>query len=159
MCGSTRLASLVLPPPPSHVMRLRSLTTIALCAAALPAAPAHAFTVSPQAEIRPPARFPVALAGGFEQGERIPKGHVLLRRSVGIRVDEGKRKVRFRCPGGRRIRTLGLNDPSNVGVEVPKRMRKYTRRTRLTLNAYAASTLVEPGETARGRIYVLCGRR
>jgi hypothetical protein len=132
----------------------------ASCAAvALPAPAAQAFEVSPQAEIRPPKRFPVAMPGGFKQGARIPRGHVLLRRSVAITVREGRRDVVFRCPGGRRVRTIATNDPSPVGIGVDRDMRDYTRRSRIRLFVYAASTLVEPGETARGRVYVLCRPR
>jgi len=140
-------------------MRSRLLLALLLCCAALPAGAAEAFTVSGQAEIRPPKRFPVAMPGGFKQGARIPRGHVLLRRSVEIFVREGNRNVVFRCPGGRRIRTIATNDPSPVGIGVANDQRGYTRRSRIRLFVYAASTLVRPGEAARGRIYVLCRPR
>jgi hypothetical protein len=35
---------------------------------------AGAATVSPQADLRFPGRFPVALPGGYRQGARIPRG-------------------------------------------------------------------------------------
>jgi hypothetical protein len=134
------------------------LTTCAACAC-LPAGAAEAFEVSPQAEIRPPKRFPVAMPGGYKQGARIPRGHVLLRRSVAITVREGRRNITFRCPGGRRVRTIATNDPSPVGIGISDDMRNYTRRSKLRLYVYAARTLVEPGEVARGRVYVLCRPR
>jgi hypothetical protein len=141
---------------------LRTATALlATCAAAacLPAGTADAFEVSSQVEIRPPKRFPVAMPGGFKQGARIPRGHVLLRRSVAITVREGRRNITFTCPGGRRVRTIATNDPSPVGIGIGDDMRNYTRRSKLRLFVYAARTLVEPGETARGRVYVLCRPR
>jgi hypothetical protein len=153
---------LELPHSVTSTVNVRLLTIVllaAVAAVALPAAAAHAFEVSAQAELRPPKRFPAALPGGFRQGERIPRGHVLLRRSVAIRVSEGRRNVRFRCPGGRRVRTIGANDPSPVGMGVDRDMRDYTRRSKLRLFVYAARQLVDPGEVARGRIYVLCRPR
>jgi hypothetical protein len=142
---------------PSRLLLPAGLCAIA--ALALPAAPADAFTVSAQAEIRPPKRFPVALAGGFAQGERIPRGHVLLRRTVQIAAREGNRNVTFTCPGRRRVRTIGLNDPSTIGLGVSNAMRRYTRRTRVTLFVYAPASVVGPAGTGRGRVYVLCRRR
>ena len=159
MCGGTGSATLVLPPSALTTMRLRSLTALAVCAAAVPAAPAHAFSVSPQAEIRPPARLPVAMPGGYRQGTRIPRRHVLLRRSVAIVSTDGKRAVRFRCPGGKRIRSIAINDGSGVGIELPRDQLPYTRRSRVRLNVYASRQVVGPGETATGRLYVLCGPR
>jgi hypothetical protein len=143
------------------MLRSLLLTALAACAAAvaLPAPGAVAFDVSGQAEIRPPQRFPVAMPGGFRQGARIPRGHVLLRRSVAITVREGRRNVVFTCPGRRRARTIATNDPSPVGIGVDRDMRNYQRRSRIRLFVYAARTLVEPGETARGRVYVLCRPR
>ena len=136
------------------------IALLATCAAAaLPAGSAQAFEVSAQAEIRPPKRFPVAMPGGFKQGARIPRGHVLLRRSVAITVREGRRNITFTCPGDRRVRTIATNDPSPVGIGIDRDMRNYTRRSKLRLFVYAARTLVEPGETARGRVYVLCRPR
>jgi hypothetical protein len=133
---------------------------LATCAVAalLPVGAAEAFEVSPQAEIRPPKRFPVAMPGGFKQGARIPRGHVLLRRSVAITRGEGRRYIVFRCPGGRRVRTIAGNDPSPVGLGVENDQLPYTRRSRLRLFVYAAP-MVERGETARGRVYVLCRPR
>ena len=142
--------------------RLRTATALlATCAAAacLPAGTADAFEVSSQVEIRPPKRFPVAMPGGFKRGARIPRGHVLLRRSVAITRGEGRRNITFTCPGGRRVRTIATNDPSPVGIGIGDDMRNYTRRSKLRLFVYAAPTLVEPGETARGRVYVLCRPR
>jgi hypothetical protein len=139
-----------------------AIALLATCAAGacLPAGTAEAFfDVSSQAEIRPPKRFPVAMPGGFKQGERIPRGHVLLRRSVAITRSEGRRNITFTCPGGRRVRTIATNDPSPVGIGISEDMRNYTRRSKLRLFVYAAPTLVERDETARGRVYVLCRPR
>lgn len=154
---------LVLPHSVSSSMnRLRpAIALLATCAACagLPAGAADAFEASSQAEIRPPERFPVAMPGGYRQGARIPRDHVLLRRSVEIAVREGRRNITFSCPGSRRVRTIATNDPSPVGIGVSDDMRDYTRRSRLRLFVYAARTLVEPGEIARGRVYVLCRPR
>ena len=162
MCGSTRCVTLCSRTPFSVPDMLRIATALLAtfaAAAALPAGTAHAFEVSSQAEIRPPKRFPVAMPGGFKQGARIPRGHVLLRRSVAITRGDGRRNIVFRCPGGRRVRTIASNDPSPVGLGVDSDQLPYTRRSRLRLFVYAAPTLVEPGETARGRVYVLCRPR
>ena len=166
MCGGTRSVTLCsrtpFPVTEMHRTRRPAIALLATCAAAagfLPAAPAEAFEVSAQAEIRPPKRFPVAMPGGFKRGARIPRGHVLLRRSVAITREDGRRNIVFRCPGGRRVRTVATNDPSPVGIGVDEDMRNYTRRSRLRLFVYAARTLVDPGETARGRVYVLCRPR
>jgi hypothetical protein len=132
------------------------LATVALTAAT--AGSAHAVTVSAQAELRYPKTFPAALAGGFKQGERIPRGWVLLRRTASITREEGRHNVRFRCPGNRRVWTIGMNDPSELGLGVDNEMRNYRRRKAVRLFIYA-STLVERGEAARGQIYVLCRPR
>ena len=139
--------------------RSRSLIVLTACAAlaGLPSA-AEAFEVSGQAEIRPPKRFPVAMPGGFKQGARIPRGHVLLRRSVSITRADGQRNITFTCPGRRRVRTIALNDPSNIGLGVDDSQLPYTRRTRIRLFVYAAPS-IDRGETARGRVYVLCRPR
>lgn len=163
MVGEHKVRHLVLPyfVFVTDMHRLRTATAlIATCAAAalLPAGTAEAFDVSPQTEIRPPKRFPVAMPGGFRQGARIPRGHVLLRRSVAITRSDGKRNIVFRCPGGRRVRTIAGNDPSPVGLGVDRDQLPYTRRSRLRLFVYAAP-MVERGETARGRVYVLCRPR
>ena len=163
MCGGTRSVTLCSRTPFSvqDMHRLRTATAIlATCTAAawLPAGTAEAFEVSSQAEIRPPKRFPVAMPGGFRQGARIPRGHVLLRRSVAITRADGRRNIVFRCPGGRRVRTIAGNDPSPVGLGVESDQLPYTRRSRLRLFVYAAP-MVERGETARGRVYVLCRPR
>jgi hypothetical protein len=144
---------------PTVTRRACSVAALAgvVLAAAAPGA-AGAATVSPQAELRAPARFPAALPGGFKRGERIPRGFVLLRRRVALGPRDGDVAVRFRCPGRRKIRTLGLNDPSDVGIRLPAGQRGYDRRSRVTLVAYR-SPLVGDGETARGRLYVLCRRR
>jgi hypothetical protein len=161
--GEHKVRHLVLTQPFPHYnpMRSRPLIALGLCSAiaAVPAGTAEAFTVSSQAEIRPPKRFPVAMPGGFKQGARIPRGNVLLRRSVEIFVREGRRNITFRCPGGRRIRTIATNDPSPVGLGVENDQRNYTRRSSIRLFVYAARTLVGPGEAARGRVYVLCRPR
>lgn len=143
-------------------MRSRHLIALAAAATAglaVPAGPAVASTVSPQAEIRPPARFPVAMPGRFKQGARIPRGHVLLRRSVTIGEREGRLNVTFRCPGGRRVRTIATNDPATIVINIREDQRNYTRRSRLTLFTYAPRALVGAGGTGRGRIYVLCRPR
>ena len=163
MCGGTRSVTLCsrTPFPVTEMHRTRpAIALLATCAAvaSLPAAPAEAFEVSSQAEIRPPKRFPVAMPGGFKQGARIPRGHVLLRRSVAITRADGKRNIVFRCPDGRRVRTIAGNDPSPVGLGVDRDQLPYTRRSRLRLFVYAAP-MVERGETARGRVYVLCRPR
>ena len=164
MCGGTRCVTFCPRTPFSLPEMHRTRPAIALLAtcaalAALPAGAAEAFEVSPQAEIRPPKRFPVAMPGGFKRGARISRGHVLLRRSVAITRSEGRRNITFTCPGGRRVRTIATNDPSPVGIGIDDDMRNYTRRSRLRLFVYAARTLVDPGETARGRVYVLCRPR
>jgi hypothetical protein len=137
-----------------HPLLIAVLLAAALVAATAPGW-ARAATISSQAELRPPKRFPVAMAGGYQQGKRIPRGHVLLRRSVAVATDE-RVTVRFRCPGRRTIRTIGLNDPGDVGIQLPRSQRHYDRHRRVRLIAYASPNL-DPGEVARGRVYVLCG--
>jgi hypothetical protein len=65
--------------------------------------------------------------------------------------------VRVRCPGRRRIRTLGLNDPSDLGIRIPASQRRYDRRSRIRIRV-DRSPLVPRRLPVRGRVYVLCGR-
>jgi hypothetical protein len=131
---------------------------LTLGAVTLGAGPAEAVTVSPQTELRSPKTFPVAMPGRFKQGARIPRTWVLLRRTVEMRASEGRAEVEFRCPGRRRVWTIATNDPGEIGIELPERMRNYRARTVLRLRAYASPNV--PGDDlARGRIYVLCRPR
>ena len=149
MTGRPRLLSVAL-------LLTGVLAAVVLLAAATPER-ARAATVGPQAELRFPGRFPVALPGGFKQGARIPRGFVLLRRSVELAPGERSTTVRYRCPGRRRIRTIGLNDPSGLGIRLPAGQRNYLRRSAIAIIA-DRSPLVPRGRPARGRLYVLCGR-
>lgn len=138
----------------------RSLLLLALCAVAVALAaatpPASAATISPQAELRTPGTFPVDLPGGYRQGRRIPRGWVLLRRSIELAPGEERAAATFRCPGRTRIRTIGLNDPSDVGLIVRRSQLPYVGRRSMRIDFFPSPKAQREGRAARGRAYVLC---
>ena len=131
----------------------KHLLPAVLVAAAVPA-PAAAAEIHPQTVLK--GRFPVAMPGGYEIGERIPRGARLLRRRVALDRDDAAVPTRFTCPGRRRVRTIAANDPGDVGFRVPSSQLPYTKRRAITLELFPAPTTEE--FPARGRVYVLCRR-
>lgn len=156
-----RMSLLPLPEPRTAAA---ALSAAAACACALAGGaaavePAFAATISPQSELRAPRTFPVDMFGGYRQGQRIPRGFVLLRRSVELAPGERRAETTFRCPGGRRVRSLALNDPSDIGFVVPSDQAKYTRRSTLRLQLFPSPDARRENRPARGRAYVLCRPR
>lgn len=150
-------------PLPAPRTAAAALSAAAACACALAGAVAtplaSAATISPQAELRAPRTFPVDMVGGFRQGERIPKGWVLLRRTVELAPGERRAETTFTCARRMRIRSLALNDPSDIGFVVPRDQPRYTRSSRLRLELFPSPQARQEHRPARGRAYVLCRPR
>jgi hypothetical protein len=128
----------------------------------LDAATSHAATpaIGRQETLRSPTRFPIDFPGRrYEQGATIPRRNAVLRRRVHLPRDSGRRAVRFTCPRGMVALTPGLNDPSEVGIEVTDLGQyKHPRRVFRLWIKPAPARFVK-GPTADARVYVLCGPR
>jgi hypothetical protein len=135
-------------------LRLLAVTVLAACAAAFPA-PASAADIGPQEVVK--GRFPVAMPGGYKQGAKIPRGHTLIRRRVAVERDERGVPMRMTCKKGQVIRTLAMNDPSDVGYSIDRNSIPYGNKRSLRMKLFPRPGLDE--YPARGRLYVLCRKR
>jgi len=143
---------------PRPLAAAAALSVAAACAGSA-AAVADAATISPQAELRAPRTFPVAMFGGYRQGAPIPRDAVLLRRTIELAPGERRAETTFTCPRRMRIHSLALNDPSDIGFVVPKDQARYTTRRTLRLELFPAPAVRRENRPARGRTYVLCRPR
>jgi hypothetical protein len=140
---------------------LVSACALALGAAsvAVDAATADAATVGPQVVLRPPASQPIEFAGRrYRQGEPIPRGHAIVRRSIVMAPKEARIRTPFTCPRGLYVITPGYPESSEVFFEVD--VAQYdTPRRRFVLGVRPAPAAFIDGPTANGSLYVLCGPR
>src|SRR5688572_20446988 len=115
--------------------RIVPLTLLALAPFSAPA-PAGAAEVGRQVERRAPARFPADVGGCSPRcvrGRPIPRGWVLLSRTIRLEPRERRVSATFRCPGGRRFRTFGHLEGGDVILQIPSSQFPYTRRTRVRI--------------------------
>lgn len=136
---------------------ITTLTALSIVAAP---APAGAATVGKQVERRAPAKYPENLPGcrpACARGRTIPRGWVLLSRTVTLASGERRATVTFRCPGRRAFRTVGFLESGDVLVQIPRDQAPYLRRSRLRVHAERILTPVR--QRATGTLYAVCGPR
>jgi hypothetical protein len=147
-------------PTPTSGRRLFALVVCMLLLGAasvgFDAATAHAATIGRQDVLRPPRVFPLEFGGrAYQQGQPIPRGHVVLRRRVALAAGE-KRVVHFTCP--RRTVNLcpAIPEASPITFVVRDISQYHPPRRRFHLSVLR-SPLATAGTLARGHVYVLCG--
>jgi hypothetical protein len=122
----------------------------------LGAASARAATIGPQEVLRPPHHLPVEFGGRkFKIGHPIPRGHVVLRRRITLQEGE-KREVSFICPVRKKVIGPAIPEPSAITFNVFDVAQYHPARRRFHLQIERSPQAVA-GQTARGRIYLLCG--
>jgi hypothetical protein len=141
----------------THPSRLsgRHVLVLVIAMLLLGVASARAATIDPQEVLRPPHHLPVEFGGRkFKIGHPIPRGHVVLRRRVTLEEGE-KREVTFLCPAGKKVVGPAIPEPSAVTFNVFDLDQYHPPRRRFHFQIERSPQAVA-GQTARGRIYVLC---
>lgn len=144
---------------PTSGRRLAALVIAALLLGAasvgFDAATARAATIGRQETLRPPSHQPVEFAGRrYRMGAPIPRGHVVLRRRVTVRVGEEPR-VTFTCPRKTVALSPAASEDTDLGFTV--RNTKQYQHPRRVFALYAVAFTDATGGEAHGRLYLLCG--
>jgi len=145
------------PSPRRFVAFVVAAFAAGVLAAVLSAADAQAFNHGQQRTQGPGARMNVDFPGRrYDIGDRIPKGHAVVRRTVTISRAEGRRATSLRCPAGTYAYSPGAPDPVKVGFSVDDSS-QYRKRVRLfRFRVYAFPDAVG---SVRGTVYLLCRPR